>query len=544
MANWVESKFGVASSYEPRIHNFYEMLEESYGAQIKHDLPSIFANKANSSQLLETVNEILGKQDAIGAGSGIGARSSIILEDGAAIRMACSNVVNEMLTETTNDGFAALKPISLSSFGLQIRSYIKAQMHRAVKTVQVDSPAFKIREKKEWLVDIAGNKRYFVDAFNYNSDIMSNVCTKKEVTMTVPLANYDIFSNNSIDSRHRLSTELRIKTFTAVESNGTTAATAVAIVQNVRDIDLENGRFSISVRFGSDNATAIVSGEIDFANTTVVSLSSTSPRVKTLVIEFRLSSETHIDAMQVGMEFKNQQVNIPDGFHIEVAPTMEQVDDAGRMLGMNIWDIYTQQMGTASEKLEDLYIYEQLKELDSMAIVKDTFDCVPETGYAYGNEAWLKAEFHPFIERICIRMKSQLHMDDCHFRVIGNPIDIRIPATAQEDYIFKRNQEMTGGSRVDYDFACVTGVNTIFYMSTERVAPGKLRILLIPNTIENNMFTVMHFRYANYVSNKFRSSKNPAHPAITVSNRYKFYDYQPVLALVTITSNRGAKYFE
>lgn len=538
--NFVEATLGLANngSGDPRITNFYTKLTESFGTDIARDVSSIFKTDTNAKMFLETVNNILEDEQFKGAGM----QNAVLREDAIAQKVAMSNVVNELLNESTQDGVTALRPISLTSFGFQIRSYIKAQMHRTIKTLQADKPAFKITERKQFITDIAGNKRYFVDAFNNKSDLMDNVFTKKDVAITVPSTNYDIFAENSIDDRNKLSTDISVKSFTAVESDGTTEATALTILSKRRDIDIETGRFSIDVKFGTDNAVATVMGELDLSNAKITSIMSTSPRVKTVTLSTRLSSETHLEALVVGMEHNHTPVNIPDGVHIEVSLSQEYSDDATRMLGVNVLEEYTNQMGIVVEKLEDMSIYKYLKDLDSKAIVTDTFDCTPDAGYAYGTEAWIKAEFHPFIERMCIRMKAEMQLDDCHFRVVGNPIDIRIPNASAEEYIFRRNQEMTGVSKVDYDFAVVSSANTIFYLSTERVEPGTIRIYMIPNTIENNIITINHYRYANYISNKYRSSKNPALPTVMVSTRYHTREYLPVIGIVNILNNKATYY--
>jgi hypothetical protein len=101
---------------------------------------------------------------------------------------------------------------------------------------------------------------------------------------------------------------------------------------------------------------------------------------------------------------------------------------------------------------------------------------------------------------------------------------------------------MAGAVKMEYDFAVVTSGNTVFYLSTDRVPPGKVYVHLIPNSIENNMITVNHYRYANYVSNKYRSSRNAALPTIMVASRYKTQEYYPVNAEITIEHNNKELY--
>jgi len=537
---YFESTFGMNTETEPKVRDFFTRLFENYGSGMSTDLASIFKSKENAQMFLETVNNIL-EDDQF---SGTGFQNAIMREDAMARSIGMNSVVNEMLNESTQQGLAALRPISLTSFGFQIRSYVKAVMHRVVKTLQAEKPAFKISERKQFLIDINGNKRYFIDAFNYGSTLNQNLHKKFNMTVTVPTTNYDIFTENSIDTRNKLAIDISLGSFTAVEADGTTAAAAATlkIVGRKREIDIETGRFSIEVQFGSDSAKAILHGEFDFSDNKLVSISSTSTRVKTAVFAARLSSETHLNSLVVGFEHTHTNVNIPDGTHIEVELSQEFTDDSSRMLGINVLEEYTNQMGTTIERLEDIYIYDFIKENEASALVTQDFDITPDSSFALGREEWLKHEFHPFIERICIRLKSELQIDDCHFRVVGNPMDVRIPNSSEENYIFRRNQEMTGSVKVNYDFAVISSGNTVFYISTERVAPGKMYVLLIPNSIENNIITFNHYRYANYVSNKYRSSRNPALPTVMVSSRYKAQSYLPVLAVINILNNYSNLY--
>jgi hypothetical protein len=537
MANrdFLELSMGMTTASDPAVSNFYAKLFESHGGNVSGDLASIFKSKESAQSFLESVNEVLAESTY----EGQGLANSILREDAAARAVSMQNVVNEMLTEATQQGLSALKPISLTSFGFQIRSYVKAVMHRAVKTIQAERPSFKITERKQYVIDIAGNKHYFTDAFNRNSDLVNNLHQKFDFTVTAPTTAYDIFTSGSIDKRNKLGIDVVLKSFTGVKTDGTTAEVAgdLKIVGRNRQIDIETGRFSVDVTIGPELTKATIMGEIDFEAAVLTSISATSSRVKTVTFGARLSSETHLKALQTGFEHKHTNVAIPDGAHIEVNPSVEFLDDVTRMTGINVLEEYTNQMGQLVEQLEDRTIYEALKDLESQAILAKTFNVTPDASFSLGREEWLRREFHPFIERICIRLKAELQLDDCHFRVVGNPIDIRVPNASGEQYIFRRNQDMTGASQINYDFAVMSTGNTVFYLSTDRVAPGKIYVNLIPNSIQNNIITVNHYRYANYVSNKYRSSVNPALPAIMVSSRYQTKEYNPVMAVITMDNN-------
>lgn len=537
-----EQTYGMSTLKDKMVGNFYSSLLESFGSTLTNDLASMFQTQETARTFLETVTEILGREEL----SATGFQEQVLREDAMARGIAMQNVVNELLTESSQQGLAALKPISLTSFGYQIRSYVKTAMHRVVKTIQAEKPSFKITERKQFVIDIQGNKHYFVEAFNRSSNFIDNIHQNFNFTIDMPReSTYDIFGENAIDRRNKLAIDIIIKAFTAVKADGTTPelpADLKIVSGRGRRIDLETGQFRTDVLIGPEKTKATIMGEINFESATVVSIMSASPRIKSVTFAARLSSETHLQALEVGFEHKHTLVSIPDGAHIEVNPSIEFIDDTTRMLGINALEEYTNQMGQVIEQIEDQSIYKFIKELEDDALLNQDFDVNPDSSFGLGREEWIRREFHPFIERMCIRLKAELQIEDCHFRVVGNPIDIRVPNASGEQYIFRRNQDMTGTVTVNYDFAVMTTGNTVFYLSTDRVVPGKIYILLIPNSIENNIITFNHYRYANYVSNKYRSSKNPALPAIMVSSRFQSREYVPVMGIVNMKNNYSELY--
>ena len=140
------------------------------------------------------------------------------------------------------------------------------------------------------------------------------------------------------------------------------------------------------------------------------------------------------------------------------------------------------------------------------------------------------------IEKVCIILKNKVRIPQCHFRVVGNPLDIRVAAAAGVEYIYKRNEQFAGEISIDYEFSVSSDVHRIFYLSSERVPAGKLMVFLIPNTIENNISTVNHYEYATYVSNKYRGT-NSNLPTVMISTRYLTKEYYPVMAVIDVINN-------
>ena len=140
------------------------------------------------------------------------------------------------------------------------------------------------------------------------------------------------------------------------------------------------------------------------------------------------------------------------------------------------------------------------------------------------------------MEKVAILLKTKVRIPNCHFRVVGNPLDIRVAGAAGVEYIYKRNEQFAGEIALDYEFSVASDTHKIFYLSSERVPVGKIYMFLIPNSIENNISTVNHYEYATYVSNKYRGT-NSNLPTVMISTRYLTKEYYPVVAEISIVNN-------
>ena len=53
------------------------------------------------------------------------------------------------------------------------------------------------------------------------------------------------------------------------------------------------------------------------------------------------------------------------------------------------------------------------------------------------------------MEQVAIILKNKTRITDCHFRVVGNPLDIRVSSAAGAQYIYKRNEQFAGEIGLD-----------------------------------------------------------------------------------------------
>ena len=512
-------------------------------------------------------------------------------EDVRNLNTLFENVGTSLLNEaalSTGD----LSPIMVNSFGIQERALISAHLPRAVKQVIAKIDNFKLSERIPYLTDLQGKRTRFIDIFARGTTAADMALTKI-VKMDVPVpvtgcvdimaggpteAKATDATNNpktyfgwdSIDSRHVLSYETGLTRLYAADKK--TPLDFSYGPDSTRTPNVENGIFKVSADVyvaaadsdvgsmayfkGADNTYSlaevtnenkasafkiepvIVSGQFDLSKGQLVYATVTKPTVVgALGFDVVLSPETHLNALSVGYEMKHTPVNIPIGEHFEFSLSEEYKEASEKYYNIDAMSKLTDLMGIAVEQVKDIKTLDVFQRLGKSAVYKTTFNCKPDTYFAQGKEEYIKREFTPFIEKTCILLKDKVRIPNCHFRVLGNPLDIRVAASAGVEYIYKRNEAFAGDIAIDYEFCVTSDTHKIFYLSSERVPVGKIYVFLIPNSIEDNISTVNHYEYSTYVSNKYRSSQNPNLPTVMISTRYLTKEYYPVVATVDVINN-------
>jgi hypothetical protein len=476
------------------------------------------------------------------------------VEDVNRLNTLYENVSKEILNEAVSN-IGDISPILINSFGIQERALISAHLPRAVKQVTAKIDNFKLTERIPYIVDLAGNKSKFIDAFVPTETGEQAHLELRDVvpfSFTIPANDIDLYAGsdtgdssdpNEGDAGYRPQVDKeQVFGFNSILDTVTiTGADADTIefgVNSLRTPDVENGNFQAIINWKESGTakTAVVSGQFDLSNGKLIYISSTDSAITDCTFNMVLSPETHTKALSVGYDIKHTPVNIPIGEHFEYSISEEFKDASDKYYNVDAMALLTDYMGRGVEQVKDMVTLAKYQELAKKAIVKTKFNCTPTVAFAQGKEEYIRREFHPFMEKVCIILKNKVRIPNCHFRVVGNPLDIRVAGSAGVEYVYKRNEEFAGEIGIDYEFSVSSDIHKIFYLSSERVPAGKVLVFLIPNTIENNISTVNHYEYATYVSNKYRGTKSNL-PTVIISTRYLTKEYFPVMAEVEIVNN-------
>lgn len=543
MRNYVEDSLGLSSCNESAMANHFKNMETELSKFNLHPLRNVKEICTNKDYMSVVTEAVQVDPQAMGLNL-----NQYQMEDINRLNTLYENVGNEILNESIST-IGDLSPIMINSFGIQERALISTHLPRAVKQVTAKIDNFKLTERIPYITDLAGNKQKFIDAFVPREDeTYPHLALRDTVDMSfvIPANDIDLYEGSGTSDsdpgyRPQVDREQVFghnSTLTNVVITGADPDSIDFEIGSTRTIDVETGIFKTTVTWKESGAAkrAVVSGQFDMSNGKLIYISSTDAKITSVIFTMVLSPETHTKALSVGYETKHTPVNIPIGEHFEYSISEEFKDAAEKYYNTDAMSLLTDYMGRGVEQVKDIITLQKFQELQKTAVLQTTFNCTPTAGYAYGKENYIRAEFLPFIEKTCIILKNKVRIPNCHFRVVGNPLDIRVAASAGVEYIYKRNEQFAGEINIDYEFSVTSDIHKIFYLSSERMPVGKLMIFLIPNSIENNISTVNHYEYATYVSNKYKGTKSNL-PTVMISTRYLTQEYYPVVGVVDVINN-------
>lgn len=544
--SYCEDNLGMSSSNEAALSKSFGKMKNALRA-VKMDPFRNVNDVCKDPQVLAMLTESVKlTADDLGVNA-----NQYVMEDANRLNTLYENVSASILNEAISN-VGDLSPIMINSFGIQERALISTHLPRAVKQVTAKVDNFKLTERIPFIVDLMGNKKKFIDAFVPDENGQSADLTLREIVamkFKIPSTDVCLYSGETDDSvpdnpvivRPTVAKENVFgfdSILDTVEVTGADEGSVEFGAESLRTPNVEDGTFRVVVNYKVSGAAkcAVIMGQFDLSNGVLLSITTTDPAIKSATFKMVLSPETHIKALSVGYDTKHTPVNIPIGEHFEYSISEEFKDASDKYYNQDAMALLTDYMGRAVEQVKDIVTLKKFQELAENAIIKTTFNCTPTAAFAQGKEEYIRREFHPFIEKVCIILKNKVRIPQCHFRVVGNPLDIRIAAAAGVEYIYKRNEQFAGEISIDYEFSVSSDVHRIFYLSSERVPAGQLMVFLIPNTIENNISTVNHYEYATYVSNKYRGT-NSNLPTVMISTRYLTKEYYPVMAVINVINN-------
>ncbi len=235
-------------------------------------------------------------------------------------------------------------------------------------------------------------------------------------------------------------------------------------------------------------------------------------------------------------------VQIPENDGITVPITPEEVKDIGANYGINQVTKYMSMIKDVLENVKDDDIHSELDEsftrLDDDHRLAKTIDFAPRQGYYSDHLEWLQRTFMNTLDQYITGLLTVLRDPNMQICIIGRPGLIRQITPTEYSYATPSN---VGPIELDFKKTVVTSDKRVYnFISSDKLfGNDNLIVLLIPKNTDRIVYRL--YDYQMYISNEIRDAENPALPALTAFQRYKFFSYQPVQGRLFVANPSGLR---
>ena len=482
-------------------------------------------NMADSikSLMFEHYGDIMGEGDHL---------SAMLKEDAESVAQMFKNnlVETQNITSAASMNESALMPslVTLTaSIATTMRTPYEAVIHRLFDTRTIDKQTVDVEEviptvkaldsdKDEDLIDALAPYAPvpFVDRTEIDVDELVDGVVPGVKDMPVLVGKTALFKVNR---------DLRISSIEAEVDGETIPPERISFAKGsvpffeARDNTL-NCLFNLQKADGTVEV-ADVSARFDFDANKLLYLRA-DPAITKVYFYATVSHAEHTHPIYTSFRNNFEQFVVPTRPHIEVSLPQEMRTDIANSIhhfaNTDVVTAMTENITVIASRMEDQRLY---KELNRAYEYEASFDFTAPSNFAYGNLEWIKREFMPFIDSICLKMKDEWNITDCHFRVGVSPYILRILDT---DYTMDKamTEESKGSGVINYSIGVKTATNVVYFISSQMFKDDELRLLLIPNNFKmSQVKTYNYFKYSSFLTDQLRRADNSVQPAIVYSER-------------------------
>ena len=266
-------------------------------------------------------------------------------------------------------------------------------------------------------------------------------------------------------------------------------------------------------------------------------------RIKAVKMKARYDASSRmLKTNRVEWSERTTYVQIPENDGITIPVTPEEVKDIGALYGINQVTKYMSMIKDVLENVKDDDIREQLD--DSMLRLDDdhklakTIDFAPREGYYSDHLEWLQKTFMNTLDQFVTGLLTVLRDPNMQICIIGRPSIIRQITPVEYTY---STPSSVGPVELSFKKTVVTSDKRVYnFISSDKLfGSDNLIVLLIPKNTNRIVYRL--YDYQMYISNEIRDAENPALPALTAFQRYKFFEYQPVQGRLFVANPTGLR---
>ena len=194
------------------------------------------------------------------------------------------------------------------------------------------------------------------------------------------------------------------------------------------------------------------------------------------------------------------------------------------------------------ENVKDDDIKENLDEsfmrLDDDHKLAKTIDFAPRHGYYSDHLEWLQKTFMNTLDQYVTGLLTVLRDPNMEITILGRPGLIRQITPVEYSYAVPTS---VGPIELDFKKVVVTSDKRVYnFISSDKLF-GNDNLIVLLNPKNTNRIVYRLYDYQMYISNEIRDAINPALPALTAFQRYKFFEYQSVQGRLFVANPTGLR---
>ena len=270
-------------------------------------------------------------------------------------------------------------------------------------------------------------------------------------------------------------------------------------------------------------------------------INSIAGKVTAVRVKARIdTSNASINTASVSWKSKTDIFEIPSAIPFNTTVSPEEVKDIGALYQVNQLSKIMSMLKTVMGNYKDDKIKQSLDAsfvtMPSTNKLTGAIDFAAREGYMLDDIEWKSKTFMHRLDNYVTKLMWVLNDPNMTISVIGNPYIIRQITPTEYTYTAPSS---IGPVELDFTRTVVTSDKRVYnFIGSDKMRDtANLIVVLCPRNTDRIVYRI--YDYQLYVSNEIRNAANPALPAIHAFERWKFVEYQPVQARITVANPDG-----
>ena len=440
------------------------------------------------------------------------------------LKTLMENARLQTLTESATAGITPVASLTLPTLRVM---WARTGLVHVVPTEPVKSNAFSVSYNKPVIIDENGDKHYLPEALDEDVHLGDKKALEKDA-IELPMKEHDLLGAVGCSKATGDSVDRDFAILSAVIDG---VEYAVSHKEGKLDI---NDRLYVEVKDESGKTLDIIYGNVNLWDG-IMNAVSMEGKVESIKIRGFVASDAHNHATNISFDMVREDFQIGTGDHFEAALPIEFLQDSMATYSIDGTTEVVDVMSNIIAQKLDMRIFDFIKTVYGGTNNKyfGEFDLRPAASYAGNPKDW-REELKTVVDYIASTMKTQTHVYNGYFVLMGNPVDMMLLPNV--NWTFNSAVDTQSGIEVAYSIGAVSGNNKYSLISSDIIPQGDIFMLFVP-TIQNYK-TVTYYPYTyNVVNSGYLNTRTPNVPSIMMTKRDTIESFVPLVCKISILNN-------